>query len=148
MPPTIAHSTHRPPLPPRLLHTMLRVKKLEDSLSFYVGHLGMRLLRRKDFVEGEYTLAFVGFGYESDTAVIELTHNWRAGEYKLGTAFGHIAVGVSDVYETVRRLQCAGVRIARQPGPLKGDPSELIAFIEDPDGYKVELIQYRDRPAE
>lgn len=126
---------------------MLRVKQLEDSLAFYVGHLGMRLLRRKDFVEGQFTLAFVGYGEEADSAVIELTHNWGADGYSLGTAFGHLAIGVPDIYEAVRLLQHAGVRVARAPGPLKGDPSELIAFVEDPDGYKVELIQHRDRPA-
>lgn len=147
MPPTITQSTHRPLTQPRLLHTMLRVKQLDDSLSFYVGHLGMRLLRRKDFVEGQYTLAFVGYGEESESAVLELTHNWQADGYSAGTAFGHVAIGVPDVYEAARRLQDAGVRVTRPPGPLQGDPRELIAFVEDPDGYKVELIQLQDRRA-
>lgn len=132
---------------PRLLHTMLRVRHLEDSLDFYVGRLGMRLLRRRDFVDGQFTLAFVGYGDESDSTVIELTHNWGTHHYEAGTAFGHIAVGVADVYEATRLLQAAGVRVTRGPGPLKGDSSEVIAFVEDPDGYKVELIQHRDRTA-
>lgn len=131
---------------PRLLHTMLRVKHLEESLAFYVGRLGMRLLRRKDFADGQFTLAFVGYGEESGSTVIELTHNWGAGSYDLGTAFGHIAIGVRDIYEATRQLQDAGVKVTRPPGPLKGDSGELIAFVEDPDGYKVELIQLRDRP--
>jgi len=131
---------------PRLLHTMLRVRHLEDSLAFYVGRLGMRLLRRRDFVDGQFTLAFVGYGEESGSTVIELTHNWGAGTYDLGTAFGHIAIGVCDIYEATRQLRDAGVKFTRPPGPLKGDSGELIAFVEDPDGYKVELIQLRDRP--
>lgn len=131
---------------PRLLHTMLRIRHLEDSLGFYVGQLGMRLLRRKDFADGQFTLAFVGYGEESGSTVIELTHNWGAGSYDLGTAFGHIAIGVRDIYEATRQLRDAGVKVTRPPGPLKGDPGELIAFVEDPDGYKVELIQLRDRP--
>jgi lactoylglutathione lyase len=132
---------------PRLLHTMLRVKHLEDSLAFYVGLLGMRLLRRRDFVEGRFTLAFVGYGEESDSTVIELTHNWDTRLYVAGTAFGHVAVGVADVYEATRLLQAGGVKLTRTPGPLIGDASEEIAFVQDPDGYKVELIQYRDRQA-
>lgn len=126
---------------PRLLHTMLRVRHLNDSLDFYVSQLGMRLLRRQNFVDGRFTLAFVGYGEESESAVIELTHNWDAPTYDIGTSFGHIAIGVSDVYGATRRLQESGVKVTRPPGPLKGDPSELIAFVEDPDGYKVELIQ-------
>lgn len=132
---------------PRLLHTMLRVRHLEASLTFYVGQLGMRLLRRRDFVDGRFTLAFVGYGEESGAAVLELTHNWDAIGYDLGTAFGHIAIGVVNVYEATRRLQVAGVKVTRPPGPLKGDPRELIAFVEDPDGYKLELIQLREQPA-
>lgn len=132
---------------PRLLHAMLRVRHLEDSLAFYVGQLGMRLLRRRDFVDGQFTLAFVGYGVESDSTVIELTHNWSTSHYEPGTAFGHIAIGVADVYEAARLLLAAGVKVTRPPGPLKGDASELIAFVEDPDGYKVELIQFRDRLA-
>jgi lactoylglutathione lyase len=131
------------PLSPRLLHTMLRVRHLEDSLAFYVGHLGMRVLRRQDFVDGQFTLAFVGYGEEVDSTVIELTHNWGLHQYEPGTAFGHVAIGVADVYEATRLLQAGGVKVTRAPGPLKGDASELIAFVEDPDGYKVELIQFR-----
>lgn len=146
MPPTILQGTHLSTAAPRLLHTMLRVRQLEDSLAFYVGHLGMRLLRRKDFAEGQFTLAFVGYGEESDATAIELTHNWKEDAYSLGTAFGHIAIGVPDVFEAARLLQQAGVRVTRPPGPLKGDPTEQIAFVEDPDGYKVELVQLRGRP--
>lgn len=132
---------------PRLLHTMLRVRHLEESLAFYVGQLGMRLLRRRDFVDGQFTLAFVGYGEESDSTVIELTHNWGADHYEPGTGFGHVAIGVADVYKASRPLQAAGVKVTRAPGPLEGDASEVIAFVEDPDGYKVELIQHCDRPA-
>lgn len=128
---------------PRLLHTMLRVGNLEDSLAFYVDQLGMRLLRRRDFVDGKFTLAFVGYGDEVDSTVIELTHNWGVQHYEPGTAFGHVAIGVADVYEATRLLQAGGVKVTRAPGPLKGDAGELIAFVEDPDGYKVELIQVR-----
>lgn len=131
---------------PRLLHIMLRVRHLEDSLTFYVGQLGMQLLRRRDFVDGQFTLAFVGYGVESNSTVIELTHNWGTSHCEPGTAFGHIAIGVADVYEAARLLQAAGIKVTRPPGPLKGDANELIAFVEDPDGYKVELIQFRGWP--
>lgn len=127
----------------RLLHTMLRVGDLERSLAFYLQQLGMRLLRRQDFTEGRFTLAFVGYGDEGDTAVLELTHNWDRRDYALGDAFGHVAIGVEDVYAAVRQLAANGVRVTRPAGPLKGDPSELIAFVEDPDGYRIELIQRR-----
>lgn len=126
---------------PRLLHTMIRVRDLGRSLEFYVGLLGMRLLRLKDFPEGKFTLAFVGYGDESSTAVIELTHNWGASDYDLGTAWGHIALGVEDIHRTVTALGAAGVTVVRPAGPLKGDPREVIAFIEDPDGYRIELIE-------
>lgn len=135
-----------PPAPlggARLLHTMLRVRDLEKSLAFYVDHLGMRLLRRKEFPDGRFTLAFVGYGGEDEAAVLELTHNWGDHAYEQGTAFGHVALGVLDVYEATRVLEGAGVRVVRPAGPLKGDPAELIAFVEDPDGYRVELIQRR-----
>lgn len=127
----------------RLLHTMFRVKDLERSLEFYVQKLGMRLLRRKDFLEGRFTLAFVGYGEEHDVGVLELTHNWGESEYSIGTAYGHVAIGVTDVYAAVKALDLAGVSVTRPAGPLKGDPDEHIAFVQDPDGYKIELIQNR-----
>lgn len=134
-----------PAIPPighaRLLHTMIRVRDLERSLDFYVGTLGMRLLRRKDFPDGEFTLAFVGYGDESSTTVIELTHNWGTGAYDLGTAWGHLALGVEDVHAATARLAEAGVPVVRPAGPLRGDPREIIAFAEDPDGYRIELIE-------
>ena len=125
----------------QLLHTMIRVFDLEKSIAFYTGQLGMKLLRRKDYPSGEFTLAFVGYGDEESNAVIELTHNWGQKEpYQLGTAFGHLAVGVPDIYGTCERLAKAGVKIPRPPGPMKHGGS-VIAFIEDPDGYKIELIE-------
>lgn len=126
---------------PRLLHTMIRVRDLGRSLDFYVGLLGMRLLRLRDFPDGRFTLAFVGYGDESSTAVIELTHNWGGADYDLGTAWGHIAVGVADIHRAVAALSAAGVSVVRPAGPLKGDQREFIAFIEDPDGYRIELIE-------
>ncbi len=125
----------------RLLHTMLRVRDLERSLAFYIGCIGMRVLRRQDFPEGRFTLAFVGYDEEDATAVIELTHNWGTQAYELGTAYGHIAIGVTDVFVATDSLAQAGVTVVRPAGPLKGDERELIAFVEDPDGYKIELIQ-------
>ena len=125
----------------RMLHTMIRVRDLETSLAFYTDKLGMRLLRRKDYESGRFTLAFVGYGREEDATVIELTHNWDQKEpYQLGSAFGHLAIGVSKLYEVCARLQAAGVKIPRPPGPMQHGGSE-IAFIEDPDGYRIELIQ-------
>jgi lactoylglutathione lyase len=125
----------------QLLHTMIRVFDLDKSIAFYTGQLGMKLLRRKDYPSGEFTLAFVGYGDEESNAVIELTHNWGQKEpYQLGTAFGHLAVGVPDIYGTCERLAKAGVKIPRPPGPMKHGGS-VIAFIEDPDGYKIELIE-------
>ena len=125
----------------RLLHTMLRVFDLEKSLDFYTRLLGMKLLRRTDYEGGRFTLAFVGYGDEKDTAVLELTHNWDQAEpYQIGTAYGHIALGVPDIYATCERLAKEGVKIPRPPGPMKHGTT-VIAFIEDPDGYKVELIE-------
>ncbi|HEY8352789.1 MAG TPA: lactoylglutathione lyase [Sphingomonadales bacterium] len=125
----------------RLLHVMLRVRDLEKSLDFYCGKLGMKLLRRQDYPGGEFTLAFIGYGDESETAVIELTHNWgREEPYALGDGFGHVAIGVSDIYGLCERLAAEGVSIPRPPGPMKHGTT-VIAFLEDPDGYKVELIQ-------
>jgi lactoylglutathione lyase len=124
----------------RLLHTMLRVGNLEESLKFYCELLGMKLLRRKDYPGGEFTLAFVGYGDESDNAVIELTYNWGVEKYELGNAYGHIALGVDDIYATCEEIRNQGGKIAREPGPMKHG-STVIAFVEDPDGYKIELIQ-------
>jgi lactoylglutathione lyase len=124
----------------RLLHTMLRVGNLEESLKFYCNVLGMKLLRRKDYPGGEFTLAFVGYGDESDTSVLELTYNWGKEKYDLGDAYGHIALGVDDIYTTCEQVKKLGGKVTREPGPMKHG-STVIAFIEDPDGYKVELIQ-------
>jgi len=126
----------------RMLHTMLRVGDLERSLAFYTGPLGMKLLRRTDFPGGRFTLAFVGYGDESDHTVLELTHNWDTKSYDLGSGYGHIALGVPDVYATCAQLREQGVKVTREPGPMKHGTT-VIAFIEDPDGYKVELIQGR-----
>jgi lactoylglutathione lyase len=126
--------------PARLLHTMLRVRDLQRSIDFYVEKLGMRLLRRKDFPEGQFTLAFMGYGDEDRETVIELTHNWGDHEYSHGTGFGHVAVGVTDVYGAARALANASVKLLRPAGPLNGDPSEIIALLEDPDGYQIELV--------
>ncbi|AFY42402.1 lactoylglutathione lyase [Nostoc sp. PCC 7107] len=124
----------------RLLHTMLRVGNLEESLKFYCDLLGMKLLRRKDYPGGEFTLAFVGYGDESDHAVIELTYNWGVEKYELGNAYGHIALGVDDIYTTCEAIKNRGGKVVREPGPMKHG-STVIAFVEDPDGYKIELIQ-------
>jgi len=125
----------------QLLHTMIRVFDLEKSIDFYTRHLGMKLLRRKDYPSGEFTLAFVGYGDEDDNTVIELTHNWgQKTPYDRGNAFGHLAVGVDDIYCTCEQLAKEGVSIPRPPGPMKHGGS-VIAFIEDPDGYKIELVQ-------
>ena len=128
----------------RMLHTMLRVGDLESSLRFYTEVLGMRLLRRKDYPDGRFTLAFVGYGDEADHTVLELTHNWDTASYEIGTAFGHVALGVDDIYRTCETLRAKGAKIVREPGPMKHGGSE-IAFIEDPDGYRIELIQLRGR---
>ncbi|QMS89874.1 lactoylglutathione lyase [Nostoc edaphicum CCNP1411] len=124
----------------RLLHTMLRVGNLEESLKFYCELLGMKLLRRKDYPGGEFTLAFVGYGDESHNAVIELTYNWGVEKYELGNAYGHIALGVDDIYATCEEIRNQGGKVVREPGPMKHG-STVIAFVEDPDGYKIELIQ-------
>jgi lactoylglutathione lyase len=125
----------------QMLHTMLRVLDLEKSLDFYVGKLGMTLLRRTDYPTGEFTLAFVGYGDEKTNTVIELTHNWGQKEpYTIGSGFGHLALGVPDIYGVCKVLEQAGVKIPRPPGPMKHGGS-VIAFIEDPDGYKIELIE-------
>ena len=125
----------------RFLHTMLRVMDLEKSLEFYTALLGMKLLRKRDYPTGKFTLAFVGYGDETDSTVVELTHNWDQKEpYNLGSAFGHLAIGVPDVYKTCERLAAAGVKIPRPAGPMAHGGS-VIAFIEDPDGYRIELVE-------
>lgn len=124
----------------RLLHTMLRVGNLAKSLQFYCEVLGMKLLRQKDYPGGRFTLAFVGYGDEADHTVLELTHNWDTDHYTLGDAYGHIAIGVDDIYATCERIKAQGGNVVREPGPMKHG-STVIAFVEDPDGYKVELIQ-------
>ncbi len=125
----------------RFLHTMIRVLDLEKSLDFYTRLLGMKELRKRDYPSGEFTLAFVGYGDETRDTVIELTHNWGQEEpYDLGSAFGHLAIGVPDIYATCEQLEAENVSIPRPPGPMKHGGS-VIAFIEDPDGYKIELIE-------
>ncbi len=122
-------------------HAMIRVFDLEKTLHFYTEILGMRLLRRGDFEEGRFTLAFVGYGDEDNNTVIELTHNWdQKDSYDLGNAFGHFALGVNGIYEVCEKLREAGANIVREPGPMKGGSTE-IAFIKDPDGYLIELIE-------
>jgi len=128
----------------RILHTMIRVGDLDRSLHFYCDVLGMRLLRRHDFPGGRFTLAFVGYGDEDRETVLELTHNWDTDRYEVGTGFGHVALGVDDVYRRCDELRQKGVRIVREPGPMKHGTTE-IAFVEDPDGYRIELIQTATR---
>lgn len=123
----------------KLLHTMLRVTDLEASIEFYTDILGMNLLRRKEFPEGRFTLAFVGYGSEKENAVLELTHNWDVDHYELGDAYGHIAIGVDDVYAACERIKNNGGKVVRDAGPMKHG-STILAFVEDPDGYKVELL--------
>ncbi len=123
----------------RLLHTMLRVGDMERSIAFYTEVLGMTLLRRKDYPEGKFTLAFVGYGDEAHNSVLELTHNWGAEKYDLGDGYGHIALEVEDVYKACEDIRSRGGKITREPGPMKHGTS-ILAFIEDPDGYKVELL--------
>lgn len=123
----------------RLLHTMIRVGNLERSIAFYTEVLGMTLLRRKDYPEGRFTLAFVGFGPESEGACIELTHNWDTDTYTLGNGFGHIALEVGDVYEACERIRARGGVITREAGPMKHG-STILAFVKDPDGYQIELL--------
>ena len=128
----------------RMLHTMLRVGDLERSLRFYTEVLGMRLLRRKDYPGGRFTLAFVGYGEESEHTVLELTHNWDTERYDLGNGFGHVALGVEDVYRTCDELRAKGAKVVREPGPMAHGDTH-IAFLEDPDGYRIELIQLAGR---
>jgi lactoylglutathione lyase len=126
-----------------MLHTMVRVLDLDKSIDFYTRLLGMKLMRRADYPSGEFTLAFVGYGDEDSSAVIELTHNWgRKEPYEIGAGFGHIAIGVPDIHGVCDQLSKEGVKIPRPPGPMKHGGS-VIAFVEDPDGYKIELIERR-----
>jgi lactoylglutathione lyase len=127
----------------RLLHTMIRVGNLEESLKFYTEVLGMKLLRQKDYPDGKFTLAFVGYGDESDHTVVELTYNWGVDKYDLGNGFGHLAIGVDDIYKTCEEIKAQGGKVTREPGPMKHG-STVIAFVEDPNGYKIELIQTKN----
>jgi len=127
----------------RILHTMIRVGNLDESLAFYTGILGMRLLRRHEYPEGKFTLAFVGYGDEAANAVIELTHNWDTDHYDLGNGFGHIALAVDDATAACERIRERGGRVVREAGPMKHGTT-VIAFVEDPDGYKIELIERKD----
>jgi len=124
----------------RFLHTMIRVNDLDQTLKFYCGPLGMKLLSRKDYPDGKFTLAFVGYGDENSNTVVELTHNWDTSSYYQGSAFGHLAIGVDDIYKTCDELKRQGVKVTREPGPMKFG-STVIAFVEDPNGYKIELIE-------
>jgi len=126
----------------RLLHTMIRVADLDRAIDFYTRVLGMQLLRRKDYPQGRFTLAFVGYGDEAETSVIELTHNWDTDVYDIGNGFGHLAIGVPDIYNVCAGIRAAGCVIVREPGPMKHG-SSVIAFVNDPDGYAIELIEGR-----
>lgn len=127
----------------RILHTMLRVGDLKKSVAFYTDVMGMKLLRTSENEEYEYTLAFVGYGKEEDEAVLELTYNWGTTQYDQGTAYGHIAIEADDIYTMCEHIRDAGGKVVREPGPVKGG-STVIAFVEDPDGYKIELIAKDD----
>ena len=122
------------------LHTMLRVSDLDASVKFYTELLGMQELRRRDVPDGKYTLVFVGYGHEPEHAVVELTYNYGVDKYELGTGFGHLAIGMPDIYAVCAKLKESGAKITREPGPVKFGTT-VIAFVEDPDGYKIELIQ-------
>lgn len=131
----------------RLLHTMIRVGDLEKSIAFYTSVLGMRLLRRKDYPAGRFTLAFVGYGDEAGNSVIELTHNWDTSAYDLGNGFGHLAVEVEDAYRACDEVRKRGGKVVREAGPMNAGAT-IIAFIEDPDGYKIEFVQKKQRTQE
>ena len=124
----------------RYLHTMLRVGDLDRSVKFYTQLFGMKELRRSEVPDGKYTLSFLGYGDEASTTVLELTYNWGVDKYEIGTAFGHLAIGMPDVYGACESLRKAGAKITREPGPVKFGKT-VIAFVEDPDGYKIELVQ-------
>lgn len=126
----------------RILHTMLRVADLERSIGFYTDVLGMQLMRRQDYPEGRFTLAFVGYGDEASDAVLELTHNWDTDSYELGNAYGHMALSSDDIYATCDAIKAKGGEVVREPGPMKHG-STVIAFVKDPDGYMIELIELK-----
>jgi len=126
----------------RLLHTMLRVTDLDRSIEFYTQLLGMKLLRRNDYPDGKFTLAFLGYGEITDSTVLELTHNWQTDSYTLGDAYGHIAIEVEDVYLACEQIKSAGGNVVREAGPMQHG-STILAFVEDPDGYKIELLGER-----
>ncbi|ELH7949121.1 lactoylglutathione lyase [Vibrio fluvialis] len=130
----------------RILHTMLRVGDLDSSIEFYTQVMGMKLLRKNENAEYKYTLAFLGYGDESEGAVIELTYNWGVESYDMGNAYGHIAIGADDIYATCDAIKAAGGNVTREPGPVKGGTTH-IAFVKDPDGYMVELIQNKQATA-
>ena len=127
----------------RILHTMLRVGDLERSIGFYTGILGMQLLRQKEYPDGEFTLAFLGYGPEASNTVIELTYNWGTESYELGGGFGHLAIEVDDVYQATQAIRDRGGKIIRDAGPMNAG-NTIIAFVEDPDGYQIELIGKKD----
>jgi len=129
----------------RVLHTMIRVGDLDHSLAFYTEVLGMHLLRRKDYPDGRFTLAFVGYGEESEGAVIELTHNWDTPSYDLGKGFGHVALETDDAYAACERIKSRGGKVVREAGPMQHGTT-VIAFVEDPDGYKIELVEEKTKP--
>ena len=124
----------------RILHSMIRVNDLEESIKFYSEVLGMKLLREKEYPEGKFSLAFLGYGKETENTVIELTYNWDTKDYEHGNAFGHIAIEVDDIYKVCEEIKSKGVKVIRDPGPMMGSRL-LLAFIEDPNGYKIELIE-------
>ena len=124
----------------RILHTMLRVGDLKRSIDFYTGVLGMQVLRQKDYPDGRFTLAFVGYGAEDEQAVLELTHNWDTSKYDLGTGYGHVALEVEDAYKACDEVKKRGGQVTREAGPMRHGTT-VIAFVEDPDGYKIEFIQ-------
>jgi lactoylglutathione lyase len=128
----------------RILHTMLRVGHLEQSLAFYTQVLGMKLLRQKDYPDGRFTLAFVGYQDETNGTVLELTHNWDTSQYNLGEGFGHIAIEVDDAYAACEEVRKRGGKVTREAGPMKHGTT-VIAFVEDPDGYKIEFIQKKNQ---
>ncbi|MDB5727588.1 MAG: gloA [Noviherbaspirillum sp.] len=135
-----ACSTHPFKTEMRILHTMLRVGDLDKSIAFYTDVLGMKLLRKSDYPEGKFTLAFVGYQPESEGAVLELTHNWDTPKYDLGNGYGHIALEVDDAYKACEAVKARGGKVTREAGPMKHGTT-VIAFVEDPDGYKIEFIQ-------
>jgi lactoylglutathione lyase len=127
----------------RILHTMIRVTNLEKSINFYEKVFDMKVIKRKDYPDGKFTLVFVGYGSEDEEALIELTHNWEVDKYELGTAFGHIAIEIPDIFRSCDTARNFGAKITREPGPMKFGGERNIAFIEDPDGYKIELIEHK-----